>query len=89
MSVRMKNHNSGIGARESSDPSKRPWGLLAYVSGFDYDKSRMTTFELRWQNLARHIKPQSAVHAVELAQRVIDRHGDAGDLNLIMAGDSP
>ena len=89
MSVRMKNHNSGIGARESSDPSKRPWGLLAYVSGFDYDKSRMATFELRWQNLARHIKPQSAVHAVELAQRVIDRHGDAGDLNLIMAGDSP
>lgn len=87
MNKRLKQHNSGIGARASSDPSKRPWGLLAYVSGFQYSKSTLRQFELRWQTLVARVRPSDAFSAANLATTIIDRYYSSHGLQLVMSMD--
>ena len=88
MTKRLKQHNSGVGARASSDPSKRPWGLLAYITGFNYNRSLMRQFEIRWQNIVAHLKPSSATTAATLASRIIDNDYADCELQLFMMSDS-
>ena len=89
MGKRIRQHNSGIGAQESSDSSKRPWGLFAYVSGFAFDRSKMRQFELRWQNSIQHVRPSNPHNAAGLAQRIISRNYDVEDgLLLVAAGET-
>ena len=83
MNQRLRQHNSGIGSKASSDPSKRPWGLLAYVTGFQYNRSTMRQFELRWQNIIAHVKPKTARSAAALAQTIIDKYYQEHELQLI------
>ena len=46
---RLDLHNSGYGAKQTSDPHLRPWALVAYVSSFQQDKTQMRHFERLWQ----------------------------------------
>ncbi|KAL3924544.1 MAG: hypothetical protein SGILL_000982 [Bacillariaceae sp.] len=89
MAKRLKQHNSGIGAQESSDPSKRPWGLFAYVSGFAFDRSKMRQFELRWQNSIQSVRPSNPHNAAGLAQRILSRNYDEEDGLLLVAAADP
>ena len=84
MNKRLKQHNSGIGAQASSDPAKRPWGLLAYVTGFQYDRALMRQFELRWQNIVAYTQPANAIAAATLATTVIERFYNDCSLQLVM-----
>jgi predicted GIY-YIG superfamily endonuclease len=84
MAKRLKQHNSGMGAKASSDPSKRPWGLMSYVSGFQSNRSMMRTFEIRWQNIVAFVKPPDAFAASDLARRLISRHYSDSSDNLLL-----
>ena len=86
MNRRIKQHNSGIGSKASCDSTKRPWGLMAYVSGFQYNRSAMRTFELRWQNLLSHVKPSNPFSAAGLATRIIEKHNSDQELQLVIMG---
>lgn len=86
MNRRLKQHNSGYGASTSSDPNKRPWGLMAYVTGFQGNRSEMRTFELRWQNAISSVKPDNCYAAASLATLVIDRYYSGSDLLLVSMG---
>ena len=46
---RLNQHNSGYGAKYTTDVRYRPWFLFAFVCGFDSKKSLMMNFESRWQ----------------------------------------
>ena len=35
MILRLKQHNSGFGAKSTSNPSLRPWALMGYIVGFE------------------------------------------------------
>ena len=85
LSQRLRQHNSGIGSKSSSDPMKRPWGLLAYVAGFNYDCRIVHQFELRWQHLVAHAKPKSAQAAASLANTAIDKCYCGDGLQLALA----
>jgi hypothetical protein len=45
---RLSQHNSGFGADQTAPVSLRPWGLLAYVAGFDGIRANYLRFENRW-----------------------------------------
>ena len=47
---RIREHNVGLGASFTHDPSRRPWVLCAYVTGFRASSSteRMRFFEKQW-----------------------------------------
>ena len=49
---RMRDHNSGQGARETR--GRGPWLLLAYVEGFGDDETARRHFENDWQEAARY-----------------------------------
>jgi len=46
---RLREHNSGYGARQTSDERLRPWALLTFVCGFEGDRRAQVEFEKRWQ----------------------------------------
>lgn len=45
---RLRRHNQGLGGMQSSNPRYRPWGLLAYVTGFGGNKQKYVAFEEKW-----------------------------------------
>lgn len=49
---RLIQHNSGRGAKQTSPYHLRPWVLVAYVCGFDFDRKEHQNFELAWRNAA-------------------------------------
>ena len=53
---RLRQHNSGIGAKQTRDLRYRPWALLAYVTGFAGDVEARKHFEKRWQYYARRTR---------------------------------
>lgn len=46
--LRYDRHNEGNGANQTTPPSLRPWGLLAFVSGFEGNKEVYEPFENAW-----------------------------------------
>lgn len=46
---RLKEHNSGRGSKQTSPDHLRPWGLLAYVVGFEQNTRYMMMFEKKWE----------------------------------------
>ncbi len=50
---RIRLHNDGFGAKQTRSIRDKPWGLLAYVCGFQGDKKARVAFEKRWQVYAR------------------------------------
>ena len=50
---RLRSHNSGYGSRCTAPEHLRPWGLLAYVAGFQNHTSSMYAFERLWQERRR------------------------------------
>lgn len=46
--IRYNQHNSGYGAQQTAPPSLRPWGMLAFVSGFCGREQLYLAFEQAW-----------------------------------------
>ena len=89
MEQRLKSHNSGFGAIESTDPKKRPWGLLAYVIGFDTKKDARH-FEKCWQSaiISKKRIPDPMEAALE-GSRVLKRNLGYDNARIIVAGGVP
>ena len=87
MTTRLSNHNSGIGSKESSDPTKRPYILYAYVAGFVYNRNHMNLFEKKWQALVQHRRPSHPDVAVEYARELIGGDFSSDNLVLIISGE--
>jgi len=68
---RLKEHNSGIGSRESCDPKKRPWALFAYITGFGLQRALMRKVELRWQNRVQQEKPRDPIMGMQFGSQVL------------------
>jgi predicted GIY-YIG superfamily endonuclease len=49
LAVRLSEHNSGYGADSTREHTLRPWGLLAFVTGFDADQHSLKLFETMWE----------------------------------------
>jgi predicted GIY-YIG superfamily endonuclease len=49
LAIRVHEHNMGNGSQETKDLSLRPWGLLAFVTGFDNNRDALLLFEQLWQ----------------------------------------
>jgi hypothetical protein len=49
LGTRLHEHNSGAGALSTRDQTLRPWGLLAFVTGFDGDVNLLKAFESLWE----------------------------------------
>ncbi len=45
----MDQHNRGIGGKQTRQEHLRPWGLLAYVSGFNGSRADHLAFEVAWK----------------------------------------
>ena len=71
MLKRLKQHNSGYGSSESSNPLYRPYALFAYVSGFEYDVRTMKRFESMWQNMIQIHRPNDPNVASDYARQLI------------------
>ncbi len=50
LSHQLAQHNSGSGAVQTAPARLRPWALLAYVCGFNYDIDERKHFETLWEN---------------------------------------
>ena len=48
---RLDQHNSRYGSIQTAPVELQPWGLLAYVVGFDTDKRMRLAFEHQWKNV--------------------------------------
>jgi predicted GIY-YIG superfamily endonuclease len=59
---RIREHNSGQGARETR--GKGPWLLVAYVTGFGTDETARRQFEDDWQNAARFGTADARAHGM-------------------------
>jgi hypothetical protein len=46
--MRLERHNQGSGEQQSSNPRFRPYGLLAYISGFGGSNEKYIDFEQAW-----------------------------------------
>jgi predicted GIY-YIG superfamily endonuclease len=46
---RIREHNSGYGSSGTCSPELRPWGLLAFVTGFENGVIERVSFEARWK----------------------------------------
>ena len=46
---RLKEHNSGYGAKQTEAEIFRPWALAAFVCGFKKQREYMLQFEKRWE----------------------------------------
>lgn len=57
---RLNEHNSGIGgAMQTSSVHLRPWALLCFVAGFDYDVTARKAFETKWQRRRENLRHRS------------------------------
>jgi predicted GIY-YIG superfamily endonuclease len=83
--MRLNQHNSGIGARETADKEKRPWGLYAYITGFSGDKHLLLAVEGRWQRAVKELKPDNPRAGVRIAQRLINRHYSIHEFQMVVA----
>jgi predicted GIY-YIG superfamily endonuclease len=90
---RLNEHNRGTGSNQTASPLKRPWSLVAFVCGFDGDKSRMRRFEMHWerrcQELMRTGQISSAAENADVARNVIiqwQQNGDGAELRYVLAG---
>lgn len=55
--VRLDQHNSGVGgAMQTSSIHLRPWGLLCFVVGFDYDATARKAFETKWERRRENLR---------------------------------
>jgi len=80
---RLRQHNSGFGSKESSDPSKRPWALFAYVTGFLHDKHLMRLFERHWQDLVRFRKPSDPAGGLRLGVTLLNERFKGEGLHIV------
>ena len=71
VALRLRQHNSGIGSKESADAGKRPWALYGYVTGFMYNKKLAMAFESQWQRNIYFVKPRHVSDAAGLASGII------------------
>jgi predicted GIY-YIG superfamily endonuclease len=67
---RLKQHNSGVGAKQTEPLRLRPWALVACVSGFQSDKNAMRSFQNDWQARSRRM--------MDLGTRSVSTAVDAG-----------
>ncbi len=75
---RLREHNSGLGSKQTASQFKRPWALLAYVVGFDSDDISRQNFEREWEVLRDNVRLQrgpmlSPMGTAELALNIIQR----------------
>lgn len=50
--VRLREHNSGVGAKETKSPHDMPWACIAFISGVHSEKSieeLLLSLERKWQ----------------------------------------
>jgi hypothetical protein len=87
MSDRLKRHNSGVGAYASAPKERRPWGLYAYITGFQGSVPLLKQVEDRWQRLVHHIKPKNPKEAVAIAQRMITQHYEEYEFVVVISDD--
>ncbi len=74
--VRVKEHNSGYGATDTSDPKLRPWFPIAFVTGFGDDSEReRRRFERCWQQLRYSIGQGilSPLKIIQLGEQLIGK----------------
>ena len=55
LAKRITEHNSGIGAYSTREHTVRPWGLLAFVVGFDADSHCLRLFETMWEERRHYL----------------------------------
>jgi len=93
---RLREHNSGYGAMQTSDERLRPWALLSFVCGFEGKRHVQREFERRWQSARFYASQRSNGNitpsaVADLAAAVIDqtnhdRLGEELDLRLVHCG---
>jgi predicted GIY-YIG superfamily endonuclease len=81
---RLKQHNQGIGAKQTADPRLRPWALFGFVCGFDGNRALLKSFEKRWRNKRLTLRSASGAVAgpeeiAQLAHSVITDIADDTD----------
>jgi hypothetical protein len=73
--ARIDAHNSGHGSHQTQSEYLRPWGVLAYVVGFEGNVAKRKAFESQWKNVRITTTAArgrlSAVDVAELAKQVI------------------
>jgi hypothetical protein len=48
IAMRFNRHNSGIASQQTNDARYKPWGLLAYITGFGGDHQQYNNLENEW-----------------------------------------
>ena len=90
---RLKQHNSSHGSQQTADSSLRPWALLAFVCGFDGNRSQMLQFERRWQQrrdylvgLQGHVHPSQIANLAQTLLSETVANGGPGELRFVQCG---
>ena len=74
---RLDAHYSGIASKQTAIEDLRPWGLLAFVTGFENDFGGMKrkAFESQWKWMRQRMRPgATCLMAAELAKHVMVTH---------------
>jgi predicted GIY-YIG superfamily endonuclease len=92
---RIREHNSGYGSSGTCPSELRPWGLLAFVSGFEDGVNELLSFETRWKSrrdfrLWTDRIPYEPGNVVvwgsEIVAETNNSNADQNSLNMVIAG---
>jgi hypothetical protein len=67
---RLSQHNQGKGASVTAHEIWRPWGVLAYISGFEGDDGLQYRLEQKWKHRRDHLRNHSGgspLHPTQVA----------------------
>lgn len=88
LAIRLKEHNSGFGADSTREHTVRPWGLLAFVTGFAADIHYLRLFETIWET--RRLSLFTQQHGDITTDQIVSEgtalmsHHSFSDLSLVM-----
>ena len=76
---RLAQHNSGSGTYFTNEIQNRPWAILAYIAGFDRNKTSMLSMEDSWKRLrnnAIHNGTRDPRELVRTAYTIVENNID-------------
>ena len=74
---RLKEHNEGYGSKQTLSPNLRPWGLYAYISGYQGNKDLMMSNEGQWSGMSRRYNmPYRPQNMLRYGKTIVSHHNN-------------
>ena len=74
---RFKEYNEGYGSKQTLSSLLRPWGIYAYISGFQGNKYLMRYIEFQWSGISRRYNmPYRPQNMVKFVKTIVSHYND-------------